>query len=266
LIGIAFSLRCTQVAPAIRFVIGGSIVATALLLVPSMTLATEANAGMCRDEGRALPLSEPPPDFGSKGNKKKFIEWITPAAQFIQAKTGLPMSVLIAQAGFESAWGSSTNFKVGRSIFGRSCGKKGNVERGKTELSDFQLPWEMTCSRPRPKAEGAYYYSFGSYRESILEYVQLLLKKGTLFGRLRTLVKNSPPPQVASSRACLTAIANRGYAHSSHARYLRNLTSIVATNRLEKLDKQAASRTESCPTSPNGETVVAKAAPPGAKQ
>jgi len=266
LIGIAFSPRCMHVAPAIRFVIGGSLFATALLLVPSMTLATVGDAGMCRDEGTALPLSEPPPNFGPKGNKKKFIEWITPAAQFIQAKTGLPMSVLIAQAGFESAWGSSTNFKVSQSIFGRSCGKKGIVESGKTELSDLQLPWKMTCSRPRPKSEGAYYYSFGSYQESILEYVQLLLKKGTLFGRLRTLVKNSPPPQVASSRACLAAIANRGYAHSSHSRYLGNLISIVASNRLEILDKQAANRRESCRAPTNGGTAVANAASSGIKR
>lgn len=53
-------------------------------------------------------------------SRQEFIEWIAPAAQKVQAKYGVPASIVIAQAALESGWGSSAK---GNNFFGIKAGK-----------------------------------------------------------------------------------------------------------------------------------------------
>ena len=183
-------------------------------------------AGNC-----VLPLQEPPPKFdkGPSG-KKAFIDWLTPAAQYVESKTGLPGAQIIAQAGLETGWGTSNVFNKAKGIFGHSC-FNGRTQTGVTKLGDTSVNWKGECAMNRPAAEGGKYLVFNTYAESIAAYVQNLLEKGP-YKELRSIVaRASPPSRPADPTETIKATAKAGYA--ADGSYADKLLSIVRTNKFQ---------------------------------
>lgn len=199
-----------------------------VLLLISILLSASFDAGA---QSCKLPLQEPAPNFpkGAAG-QKAFIEWITPAAKYVESKTGLPGAQIIAQAAIETGYGTSPLFRNGNSMFGHSCWNNSS-QTGNTKMGDTTVPWKGSCALNRPAAEGGKYLKFDSHADSIAAYVQNLLEKGP-YGELRKIVQaSSPPERPADPRRTIAATAKAGYA--ADGSYAQKLNSIVSQNSLQ---------------------------------
>lgn len=200
-----------------------------ILLLISILLTASIDAGA--QSSCKLPLQEPAPNFpkGAAG-KKAFIDWITPAAKYVESKTGLPGAQIIAQAAIETGYGTSSLFRRGNSMFGHSCWNNSS-QSGNTKMGDTSVPWKGSCALNRPAAEGGKYLKFDSHADSIAAYVQNLLEKGP-YGELRKIVQaSSPPERPADPRRTIAATAKAGYA--ADGSYAQKLNSIVRQESLQ---------------------------------
>ncbi len=140
-----------------------------------------AESGKCVPDTRGSGVK---PDFraidkkyGTKAKKQAFIEHMTPFALEIQATTGFPASVVIAQAALETGWGADPNsahFKTD-GMYGHSCFKKGKVKEFEVKIAGVQRKIRAVCEIPRPENEGGYYYKFDSREDSMYAYMSNLL-------------------------------------------------------------------------------------------
>ncbi|MCB0413297.1 MAG: glucosaminidase domain-containing protein [Bdellovibrionales bacterium] len=104
-----------------------------------------------------------------------YIQWIKPMAQYIQAQTGLPASLIISQSGHETGWGTSGPFLRSTALFGHSCRVQGEVRQFHVKVGNIDKRFTAICGHNRPKNEGGYYYQFETPEDSVLAYVYNLL-------------------------------------------------------------------------------------------
>ena len=204
---------------------------------PSISLAQQSVCSTDSLGSSQLNLPDHGPFSKDSAGHKAFFDWLGPTATFIQSKTGLPASVILAQAALESGYGTSQNFTARNALFGHSCFQKGSSQTGSTNLGGTSFPWSGACDANRPAAEGGQYLTFKSKSESVLAYVQLLLQKDSTaktYSALRKDVQSASPPQAADSNKCISDIAGAGYAADKG--YAQGLEQVVKTNALNQYD------------------------------
>ena len=95
----------------------------------------------------------------------RFIKTIAPAAQREQKRTGIPASIIIAQAGLESEWGRSSLAQKYHNLFGvKAMDKKHRVRLMTTEYLNG-----------KKKHVKVYFATYDSWADSIDAHTRLLL-------------------------------------------------------------------------------------------
>jgi hypothetical protein len=177
---------------------------------------------MCMVGGEnKCPMAElkfpPIPNGGfnsSDASHQAFVKWMTPVALYIQAKSGMPAAVIIAQAAQETGFGTSNRFRNYNSLFGHSCWRLGSSQRGSVQLGDKNFSWAGGCDSSRPSAEGGSYLSFHTREESVLAYLSNILQSGHYSRAASTIAraKQDGSPGVANADTVAQQIASAGYA------------------------------------------------------
>lgn len=176
----------------------------------------------------------------TNGDKQAFINWIKPAALYVQAMTGFPAAVIIGQAALETAWGTSVNFTQRNSLFGHSCWN-GATQTGEVDLGPKKFSWTGHCNANRP--EGGMYLSFPNKSESFLAYLTLILQsRGRYLGaqRLSASAARGGSPGVASWSMVIRDIAASGYAADNA--YAQKVGEIISNYRLDQLSDNECQR------------------------
>jgi len=171
------------------------------------------------------------------GNRQRFIDWIKPAALYVQAQTGLPASIIIAMAAHETGWGTSANFRERNSMFGHSCWNNA-TQTGQVQLGNKVMSYTGHCNANRPANEGGKYLSFPNREESLLAYLQnILMSKGRYQGVQKEVRRASTgeAPGVGHWKTVLADIVKSGYA--ADGGYFMKVGSIIAQHDLEVLDR-----------------------------
>lgn len=98
-----------------------------------------------------------------------FIKAVAPAAQKEQKRTGIPASIIIAQAGLESEWGRSSLASKYNNLFGvKATNKRHRVKLMTTEYLNG-----------KKKHVKVYFAIYSSWTESIKQHTKLLLEGTT---------------------------------------------------------------------------------------
>lgn len=187
--------------------------------------------------------------LGRKNNSAKvqeYIEYIKPIAQYAEALTGFPASVLIAQSIIETGAGMSAQFRNNNGLFGFSCRKRkrNNTWQQEFEVSGVKLGFQASCSSPRPANEGGHYYVFPSREDSVWAFIyNYLYSEKPRFKAVRSAVhkaKEQSPNGVAHWRDVVNKIS--GYAQSDSG-YRAALTNLISNKKygLEQLDYKSNS-------------------------
>lgn len=167
-----------------------------------------------------------------------FVDWIKPMAQYFQAKTGMPASVIVAQAALETGWGTSYLFRRDNSMFGHSCWSQGQRRSFSLKTGDEELKARGTCARQRP--EGGYYLRFESHEDSVLAYLNNLLQAdNNYYNELRASIKRARsenPLQPAQYQDVTAGLSN--YASSSYPAYIRKMIRQFNLDELDQSDCQ----------------------------
>lgn len=180
----------------------------------------------------------------------EFLHLVAPVAVEIQEKTGLPASVIMAQAAIESA-GGSQGFGMGKgyrnrnAMFGHSCcfgsGKCKDSEVNRTfTLTTRQgevISVKGTCNAYRPKNEGGRYYTFADAKDSAWAHAWLLLqnpKTAGVYGGVREAVKRAGPKGVGNSTAVVDGLKR----YAAAGNYMDSLKKIINTYNLKKYDNR----------------------------
>lgn len=79
--------------------------------------------------------------------QREFIEFMAPVAQYVQAETGLPASVLIAMAIEETGWGGSYGFRHRKNIFAMTCARNahGQVFQNNLNMGHSRVSYRAIC-------------------------------------------------------------------------------------------------------------------------
>jgi|GEM_PF-5866201 len=178
------------------------------------------------------PLNQNP----ANSNKQAFIEWLKPAALFIQAQTGLPASIIIAQAALETAWGTSANFRNRNSMFGHSCWNNAS-QTGEAQIGPNRYAWKGDCAADRPANEGGKYLVFPNKENSLLAYLQNILRSRGRYQGVQAetqRARTGEPPGVANWTTVIKDIAASGYAADNG--YMMKVGGIIQNYGLDKLN------------------------------
>lgn len=107
--------------------------------------------------------------------RMKFAEWIRPVALYVQATTGMPASVFIAQAGLASEWGASPEFRNNNNLFKHKCWVPNSVITGEIELGGRKFTYKGTCGTEKIFNQVGRPLKFATREESVLAYLHVLL-------------------------------------------------------------------------------------------
>ena len=172
---------------------------------------------------------------------KAFAEYMAPIAQYFQAKTGLPASVMIAQAMIETYYGTSYLFNNKEALFGESCMKYGTQKSRSYNIENVSYNTKGACNSLRPKNEGGYYVTFDSKESSVASYIHNVLydhSTRNIYGGVRQAVKEAraqDPTAVASWQKVVPHL--KRYAVDSS--YVGKISSTIRNLRLEQYDKNS---------------------------
>ncbi|MGE3681450.1 MAG: glucosaminidase domain-containing protein [Bdellovibrionales bacterium] len=182
-------------------------------------------------------FSEMPMDI----RKQKFMEWMKPASLFVQAHSGLAASVIVAQAGEATEWGTSLPFTKFNSLFGNVCYQSKVSHDGRVEIGSKVYPYRAYCGPARPARQGGRYVSYSSYSDSLLAYVSMVLKsRGPQFSDLQHVVKRSRTrsPGIAGFRSLMSSL--RGY--SAEPAYAQKIGELITNLGLSALEMDACQK------------------------
>lgn len=151
---------------------------------PKSLICSKDGEDQCKDVH--YDLANIPRDYFTRGFCKQkhcdsnarvraFAEYMAPIAQYFQAKTGFPASVMIAQAMLETGYGTSFLFNRKEALFGESCTRYGAQVIREYAIGDTNFVSKGSCVTSRPVNEGYYYVSFDSKESSVASYVHNLL-------------------------------------------------------------------------------------------
>ena len=166
---------------------------------------------------------------------------MAPIAQYFQAKTGFPASVMIAQAMLETGYGTSFLFNRKEALFGESCTRYGSQVIREFNIGKEKFVSKGSCVTSRPVNEVFYYVSFDSKESSVASYIHnLLIDKRTerTYPGVRQEVQKaraSDPSGVASYQKILPHL--RRYA--TNPNYIGELSGTIRRYGLEQYDKNS---------------------------
>jgi flagellum-specific peptidoglycan hydrolase FlgJ len=173
---------------------------------------------------------------------REYIQYITPIAQYAEALTGFPASVLIAQSIVETGGGSSAQFRNNNGLFGFSCRRKKksnyNYWQQSYSISGVNLGFRASCSSPRPKSEGGHYYVFASKEESVWAFVYnyLYSSNSRRYAGVRNLVTKAKEQSLSGVADWKKVVGNiSGYA-ANDRKYQAALTGMIKSYNLDQLD------------------------------
>ena len=96
-------------------------------------------------------------------NKTLFFTNYGAIAKAAGERYGIRPEIILAITAYESAYGTSTNFKQGRN--------PGGITWSAARTTPY---WDGVSKRPRPAAEGGYYYVYDSYEDGFLDEALVL--------------------------------------------------------------------------------------------
>lgn len=158
-----------------------------------------------------------------------FIADFAPLALYLQIRTGLPASVILAQIILESGWGASNITLLKNNVLGiGKCRESGEFEV-EVKLAGAQRDLRVRCMADTPA------YEFDSVGDGILYYVYLLLQNegnATQYAALRKYVRENrqlafDKPETYRNR--VIKLIARGYHEDPewYEGYLRQIVKIV---------------------------------------
>jgi flagellum-specific peptidoglycan hydrolase FlgJ len=150
-----------------------------------------------------------------------FLAALAPAVQALAARTGLPASVILAQAILESDWGRSQLARKHNNYFGLKASKS---RPHRSEAARY-LTTEYADGRPR--RQPARFAHFDSLDACLAEYARILLLPR--YARARAVAAN-PFAFAVELQRC-------GYA--TDPRYARKLALIIRRYQLTRFDRVA---------------------------
>jgi uncharacterized FlgJ-related protein len=176
------------------------------------------------------------PDFrlfrSSAQRKRAFINYMTPFALEVQATTGLPASVIIAQSALETGWGTSSVFRNTQNLFGHSCWRQGSRRTYRIEIQGQTQAVVGRCDRPRPASAGGYFLSFSSPQQSVYAYASNLLSaRHRHYDQVRGAVRRARP-NVADWRSVVDGLSMYD---APNPQYRSQVRSLIERNGLTSL-------------------------------
>lgn len=177
----------------------------------------------------------------SNARVRAFAEYMAPIAQYFQAKTGFPASVMIAQAMLETGYGTSFLFNRKEALFGESCTRYGAQVVRQFEIGDTQFTSRGSCVTHRPANEGYFYVSFDSKESSVASYIHNLLidkrTERTYLGVRQEVEKARATDSIAVASWQKVLPHLRRYA--TNPNYVGELSGTIRRYGLEKYDKNS---------------------------
>jgi len=177
---------------------------------------------------------------GNSANKKQnFINYMAPIAVKVQQKTGLPASLIMAQAIQETGWGTSNLFAKGNAAFGHSCWSKQSSHTRKVQISDSPAEFKdikVKCKKKRPSSEGGRYLTFENMEDSVWAYADNVLyneKTAKYYGKVRYAVKKAAlEGKAASYRDVIPGLSS----YAADPGYQKKLGRLIKSKNLYKFD------------------------------
>lgn len=170
---------------------------------------------------------------------ERFIAWLKPFALNIQALTGYPASILIAQAAYHSKWGASEAFRDAKNIFDFACAAEKSESEVRFETGGRSETVKAVCATVKVEGKPKLLYVFSSYEDSLFSYLNLLLNSRlraykTLQGQVKRAYSKIAPG-VAQYRLVLGFISDFG----AQEDYRSDIAKLVDDNHLQDLDNNA---------------------------
>jgi uncharacterized FlgJ-related protein len=169
---------------------------------------------------------------GTPAMKKAFINWMKPHALRIQAQTGLPAAVLVAQAIEESGWGKSGLAKKGN-LFGIRCERRTYY---------YQPQGLSTDTHKEPKGTGCKYgyTTFDKPEDSIYAYATKLAieKRPTmpkLYSEIRANMQKNPRQSSAVVPLIGEWMTGAKQKTAQFQKYVSTIQSHIRSNKLDEL-------------------------------
>lgn len=150
-----------------------------------------------------------------------FLKRLSPAVLAVAERTGLPASVVLAQAILESDWGRAALARRNRNLFGIKAHGPDGVVYATAEFNGN-----------RPRRTRARFARYASYEECLEDYARLLARPR--YARARA---------VAANPFAFAAELQRG-GYSTDPRYARKLTLLIRRYRLTEYDSVPAAADE----------------------
>lgn len=171
----------------------------------------------------------------------KFVEWLKPAALYVQTHTGIPASVIIAQAAVETGYGKSKLFVEGYNMFGLTC-----VERHSEKSLTIKFGSESQTTMAGKCDQTTYIANkkrmFGKYNDplsSMMLYLHNLLT-GSHYTQLQMdqqVLRTQNPTAVLSSDKVLNQLINY-----DGPGYKGLVKKVIRDNGLEALDSHVCQK------------------------
>lgn len=105
-------------------------------------------------------------------NKTEFLNTMAPYARRASQETNVPVELILAQWGIESAWGTSKGFRARNNV--------GGISYGSSKPPTWSTAVKMD---PRPANEGGYYMVYSSIDDYVTDYVRVM--KNTRYNPVR---------------------------------------------------------------------------------
>lgn len=171
-----------------------------------------------------------------EGRREKFAEWMKGAALYIQSSTGIPASIIIAQAGIASNWGTNDAFRKSNNMFAHTCWNPGTTITGTVDIRGTKLSYKGVCGKDRETGQVGRYFKFNTKEDSILAYLHFLAISPSRFYRalqddIRSGLKRQPI-RATSFRSVASQVA----AFSPETAYVNTLLQVIQQEKLPAVD------------------------------
>ncbi|MDA2913174.1 glucosaminidase domain-containing protein [Acidobacteriia bacterium AH_259_A11_L15] len=154
-----------------------------------------------------------------------FLSRLVPAVLALQSRTGLPGSVVLAQAILESGWGRSLLARRNKNLFGIKAHKR-------SQASDSAAFITTEYEAGKARRQKARFASYRSYDACLQDYARLLCRPR--YARARAVVANP--------FAFATELQRAGYA--TDPRYARKLHLLMRRYLLTQYDLSPGARAQ----------------------
>lgn len=209
-------------------------------LVPSvgyaaaLTCAVNGENACALAEVKFAPIADDQFAKMYDGRAENFIAWFKPVAFYVQALTGLPMTVSIIQAGLASEYGASSAFVKHNNIFKFTCWQPKTALAGEVELGGKKFTYKGHCSDDKAAGQVGKIMHFASREESFYAYLGMLLNSHSpLYKPLQEHLKHAfvtLPARPASFRGVAPMVAQFSPDHN----YVAAINRAVALYKIEE--------------------------------